>query len=104
MLDSKTRFSNRVADYVKYRPDYPREVLGFLRERIGLQPRWTIADVGSGMGISCRMFLENGNVVIGVEPNPDMRAAAEQAFDGVQFLSRDGCAEATTLPDASVDL
>jgi SAM-dependent methyltransferase len=105
MMDSKTRFSSRVADYVRYRPDYPREILSLLRQCIGLQPGWTIADIGSGTGISCRMFLENGNEVIGVEPNADMRAAAEAILAGeARFRSVGASAEATTLPEASVDL
>jgi hypothetical protein len=30
MTDTVERFSNRVANYVKYRPHYPREIIGFL--------------------------------------------------------------------------
>src|SRR5438046_4630340 len=71
------RFSNRVENYVKYRPDYPREILSLLNDHIRFHKSWTIADVGSGTGISARMFLENGNEVFGVEPNADMRAAGE---------------------------
>ena len=103
--DSKTRFSNRVENYVKYRPDYPREILSLLRERIGFDQSWTVADIGSGTGISARMLLENGNEVFGVEPNADMRAAGEMFLkDLPRFCSVDGSAEATTLDDASVDV
>ena len=105
MLDSKARFSNRVADYVKYRPSYPREILGFLHERIGFRPEWTIADIGSGTGISSKLFLDHGNVVYGVEPNADMRAAANVFLAGYPaFGSISASAEQTTLADASVDL
>jgi SAM-dependent methyltransferase len=99
------RFSNRVENYVKYRPDYPREILSLLRERIGLNDSWKIADIGSGTGLSARMFLELGNEVFGVEPNAEMRAAGETFLkDFPRFHSVDGSAEATTLPDASVDM
>ena len=102
--DATTRFSNRVADYVRYRPGYPRAVLEFLAQRCGLSPRSVIADVGSGTGLLSRLFLENGNLVYGVEPNPEMRAAAEQLLAGYpNFTSLAARAEATTLPDASVD-
>lgn len=100
-----TRFSDRVADYVKARPAYPPQVIEHLKSDPGLQPDWQIADIGSGTGISCVGFLENGNAVTAVEPNAAMRAAAEQSLRGfANFRSVNGSAEATTLPDRSVDL
>lgn len=104
-LQSTTRFSSRVADYVKYRPDYPRPVIDRLREICGLNSEWIVADIGCGTGISARMFLENGNTVLGVEPNADMRCAAEAEFARhPRFRPISGTAEATTLADSSVDL
>ena len=38
MQDSKTRFSTRVDNYVKYRPHYPDELMDILREECGVQP------------------------------------------------------------------
>lgn len=103
--DSTTRFSKRVSDYVRYRPRYPASVLSLLTQKIKLSPSWAIADVGSGTGISSELFLGNGNVVFGVEPNGAMRAAAEAALgDNPLFHSVDGQAEATGMPDQSVDL
>jgi len=102
--DSKERFSNRVADYVRYRPGYPRAVVDLLREECGLVPESIVADVGSGTGILTRLFLENGNVVYGVEPNAEMRQAGEEFLAAyTKFRSVAGSAEATTLQDASVD-
>ena len=102
--DAKQRFSNCAADYVRYRPSYPDEVLAVLRAECGLRPGHAIADVGSGTGLLSELFLKNGNRVYGVEPNKNMRAAGEEylaAYDG--FCSVEGAAEATTLSDASVD-
>jgi len=70
---------------------------------------WTkdsiVADIGSGPGISAKPFLERGNQVYGVEPNEAMRAAAEELMSGYpKFVSINGTAENTTLPDDSVDL
>jgi SAM-dependent methyltransferase len=103
--DPKERFSSRVADYVKYRPGYPEEIVGVLREAIALSPDHVVADIGSGTGLSARRFVSNGNVVFGVEPNEAMRHAAEEIIgrDG-RFRSVDGAAEATALDDASVDV
>jgi SAM-dependent methyltransferase len=99
------RFSDRVADYVRYRPGYPPELLPALRRHCGLAPEWVVADVGSGTGLLTRMFLENGNRVFAVEPNSAMRAAGEDFLRGFPNLtSREGRAEATGLAPASVDL
>lgn len=103
--DSTARFSDRVADYVRTRPGYPPAVLEILRAEVGLTPATVIADIGSGTGLSAEMFLKNGNPVVGVEPNADMRAAAESLLAGYpHFRSVAGAAESTTLADASVAL
>jgi len=102
--DAKQRFSNRVADYVRYRPGYPTAVLDLLRTECGLRPGHVIADVGSGTGLLSKLFLENGNHVFGVEPNQEMRQAGEEFLHSFpKFSSVTGSAEATTLGEASVD-
>src|SRR5579884_1615786 len=104
-LDPTGRFSGRAEDYARSRPRYPDAVLDALRRDIGLSPQTIVADIGSGTGILTEMFLRNGNVVYGVEPNPDMRRAAEQLLAGYhRFHSINGTAEQTTLPAGSIDL
>lgn len=103
--DSVKRFTNRVENYVKYRPHYPSEVITYLKDNFGLKNSDVIADIGSGPGISSEHFLSNGNKVYGVEPNDLMREAAEMNFaDNDNFISIKGTAEDTTLKDASVDM
>lgn len=98
------RFTDRVENYVRYRPDYPPGVIDILAREIGLTPAWVIADVGSGTGLSAQLFLENGNEVYGVEPNLPMRMGAQRYLAGYQdFHSIAGAAEATTLPPGSVN-
>jgi ubiquinone/menaquinone biosynthesis C-methylase UbiE len=102
--DSKERFSNRVDDYVRFRPGYPLAILDVLREECGLTSDSVVADIGSGTGILTKVFLENGNVVYGIEPNAAMRAAGEDFLKSYsRFRSTDGSAEATTLANSSVD-
>lgn len=101
--DSTRRFSDRVDNYVRYRPTYPAGVLEVLRQETGLRNSDKIADIGSGTGISAEHFLRNGNEVFGVEPNLEMRQAAEvQLQQYVKFHSVVSTAEATTLPNHSV--
>jgi len=103
-VDAKQRFSNRVADYVRYRPGYPAALLDLLRAECGFGPNHIVADVGSGTGLLSKLFLENGNRVFGVEPNQEMRQAGEEYLQSFsKFTSVTGSAEATTLGDASVD-
>lgn len=104
MKNSTSRFSDRVENYVKYRPDYPTQVLEFLKSDCGLSSDSLIADVGSGTGISTRLFLENQNTVYAVEPNAEMRQAAEKFFkDNPQFHSINATAEETHLPENLFD-
>jgi SAM-dependent methyltransferase len=102
--NAKNRFSNRVADYLRYRPHYPEGVLDFLRAQSHLSPSQTVADIGSGTGFLSELFLKHGNPVFGVEPNQEMREAGEEYLAAYpRFASINGSAEATTLPTSSVD-
>jgi SAM-dependent methyltransferase len=102
--DAKHRFSNRVADYARYRPGYPSGVVQLLREECGLRPEHAVADIGSGTGLLTKLFLDYGNRVFGVEPNPEMRAAGEAFLQQyANFQSVNGAAEATTLAAHSVE-
>ena len=104
-LDSTARFSDRVADYVRYRPDYPTALIDWLRHQHGVTPDRRVADVGAGTGISSKLFLDAGHDVTAVEPNAAMREAAVAWLgDRSGFNAIEGKADATGLPDASVDL
>ncbi len=99
------RFSGRAADYARYRAGYPEALLDALRADTGLTGRSVVADVGSGTGISTGLLRRAGCLVHAIEPNAEMRAVAEAAFAAdPQVRHLDATAEATALPDASVDL
>lgn len=103
--DSTQRFSSRVENYQRFRPDYPVEVLDLLRSECALAKEFEVADIAYGTGIFTRLLLENGNRVVGVEPNAEMRRAGEQFLaEYPLFTSVAATAEATTLPDHSVDM
>lgn len=103
-IDPTQRFTTRVENYVKYRPGYPKAILALLRRQCGLTPASVVADIGSGTGLSARLFLANGNRVYGVEPNREMREAGEKYLAAYpRFVSVAAPAEATTLEDASME-
>lgn len=107
-----TRFSDRAADYVRYRPGYPPEAIDAILRGLGEPAALTAADIGAGTGISARLLAERGLRVFAVEPNDAMRDAgrstrsasggSEDGRGGITWL--DGTAEATGLPEVSVDL
>jgi len=103
--NSTTRFSNRVDDYVKYRPHYPTAIIDYLKTQYQLTGKESIADVGAGTGISSALFLNAGYPVTAIEPNPEMR---EKSIDLLKhyphFKALDGTAEHTGLAAESMDI
>jgi SAM-dependent methyltransferase len=98
-------FTTRVENYIRYRPRYPQAIIDLLQKECHLTTDAIIADIGSGTGLLTELFLNNGNRVFGIEPDADMRAAAEwflQAYP--RFTSIAATAEVTTLADHSVGI
>ncbi|MGB6676929.1 MAG: class I SAM-dependent methyltransferase, partial [Terriglobales bacterium] len=105
LQNATQRFSSRVDNYVRYRPGYPCEVLNLLKKDCDLATESVIADIASGTGIFTQMLLDNGNRAFGVEPNAEMRRAGEAFLQSYpRFTSIAGTAEATTLPERSVEI
>src|SRR6202795_3753555 len=77
------RFSDRVENYVRYRPGYPPEVLDLLRAECGWRPSHIVRHIASGTGIFSRLLLENGNSVFAVEPNAAMREMGMAQLESV---------------------
>jgi len=105
MDDTYRHYSRIVENYSRYRPRYPHQFMAWLSAECDLSPAHTVADIGSGTGLLAELFLQHGNYVYGVEPNVDMRVAAEQRFHTYPlFTSIAATAEATTLADNSVHM
>ena len=103
--DSAHRFTNRVAYYLKSRPPYPDQALMFLHRACRLHRETVVADIGSGTGILTRQLLTSYRRVYAVEPNPEMRAAAEKLLAGLAgFVSIAATAENTSLPTHGIDV
>jgi ubiquinone/menaquinone biosynthesis C-methylase UbiE len=106
MSDNVHKFTGRVAEYERYRERYDSAtVLPLLHEWCGLSPAWQVADVGAGTGMLSEVFLANGNRVLAVEPNAEMRAACMRTLHAEPLLRVvDGTAEATGLESESVEM
>jgi ubiquinone/menaquinone biosynthesis C-methylase UbiE len=104
-MESSGKFTGKASIYKKHRPNYPDEYIDYLAEYNSLGPQSVIADIGSGTGILSKRLLEKGFRVVCVEPNGDMRSAAETELkDYPGFTSINGTAEHTGLAGKSADL
>lgn len=100
-MDSRERFGPRAEQYAAHRPQHAGEAVDAVLDGLGDPAALVIADVGAGTGLSAHLFAQRGAGVIAIEPNADMRAKAEHH---ARISWRGGSAEATGLPDKSVDL
>ena len=103
-MKSTERFSSNIEDYIKYRPGYTGELITFINQVVGGLRGTIIADIGSGTGKLTEPLLNAGVEVYAVEPNEDMRNAAETMLkDYSAFHSVIGRAESTGLGNHSID-
>lgn len=103
MKSNTERFSDRVDNYAKYRPNYPEKILNCLND-YNFSKRSIIADIGSGTGKLTELFLKNGNKTYGIEPNLEMRNMADSLLNKYDnYISIDGTAERTTLGNNTID-
>jgi SAM-dependent methyltransferase len=100
-LDTVGRFTDRAADYVKYRPTYPAAAITAILEGLGPPERLLAADVGAGTGISARLLGDRGVRVIAVEPGEAMRRAATPHAQVTWIAGR---ADSTGLQAGILDL
>jgi len=102
--DPTLRFSDRAENYHKYRPDYPAALYIYLNGNAGLNQGDVVCDIGSGTGLLSKLFLDHGHEVYGIEPNAEMRKAADTTLSGLRgFHNHEGRAEAIPLADSIVD-
>jgi ubiquinone/menaquinone biosynthesis C-methylase UbiE len=95
-------FSLGAEAYERARPEYPATAVQFVARTFDLGPGKIAVDVAAGTGKWTRRLVETGATVIAVEPLPAMRQVFERSVPGIPVMP--GTAEATGLPNASVDL
>src|ERR1700733_11875832 len=99
-------FTGLASDYARFRPGYARQVATAILSYVGRDAASIdAADIGAGTGIWTRMLADRGlHSMVAVEPNDDMREQGIETSRGTQILWRKGSAEATGLPNSSIDL
>ncbi|MCO6451607.1 MAG: class I SAM-dependent methyltransferase [Caldilineales bacterium] len=104
-IDTVSRFSSKAATYAAHRWDYDPRAFDEIVQTVGLTPESVVADIGAGPGNVSRRLLGRVGRVYAVEPNAEMRRAAALSLgDRPNLVIISASAEATTLPDQSIDL
>jgi len=99
--EAQLGFSRSAAAYSRGRPDYPPQLLDWLRLTLALAPGRDAIDVGAGTGKFTRLLLQTGARVVAIEPIEAMRAQLLQQLPGVAVLA--ASAQALPLADGSAD-
>ena len=103
-MDNKDKFTNKVEDYIKYRPSYPQEFIEYLIKGVGLNRDTILADIGAGTGKLTKQLGDKVKKLFAVEPNLNMRTACQKYCSDLKNLTvTNGSAEDTALPNNSVD-
>lgn len=99
-------FTGLAVDYARYRAGYAPHVATAILNYVARDPaEIDAADVGAGTGIWTRTLSARGlHSIVAVEPNDDMRGQGILSSQGSGIRWHKAYAEATGLPDCSVDL
>lgn len=85
------RFASTAELYGQYRPPYPAEFFRAVAQRLKLSKQHTLIDLGTGPGLLALGFAAYAGHIVGVDPEPEMlaaaRAAAAQANADVTFVA-----------------
>lgn len=104
-MDPTQAYSSRAVKYAKYRWDYAPQAIQAILDVTRISTEATIADIGAGTGILTKHFAGIARRVFAIEPNAEMRHMAARILAPYPACRTiDARAEATTLPDHSIDL
>jgi len=97
------RFSGFAGLYHESRPTPPEIIRKSILLYTAGPPR-TVIDIGSGTGLSTMIWRDTAQTIIGIEPNDDMRATAQESAGAGNIAYRKGYSNQTGLADGSADI
>ena len=104
-INPTNRFTGRTDNYKAYRPSYPQQVVEYIKNIAAPSADVRIADLGAGTGIFSELLLQAAYSVLTVEPNTEMRQAAEEKLQHyANYISIAATAEQTTIAANSIDI
>ena len=96
------RFAGFAELYDSVRPQPPHKVVEIAGKILGREHVEAVADIGSGTGLSTRIWTQFSSRVVGIEPTIDMIERSRLRNPGITFLNTNSYD--TTLDARSVDL
>lgn len=94
-------FSTQAVTYAQGRPDYPRQLTGWLADTLHIDAHASVIDLGAGTGKFTRLLSTLAPTLIAVEPVAAMGAQLTKLLPDVRLVN--GTAESIPLPTASAD-
>ncbi|PJK33271.1 SAM-dependent methyltransferase [Pseudomonas sp. S10E 269] len=94
-------FSTQAVTYAQGRPDYPRQLTGWLAETLRIDAQSSVIDLGAGTGKFTRLLSTLAPTLTAVEPVAAMGAQLTKLLPDVRLVN--GTAESIPLPSASAD-
>ena len=94
-------FSTQAVTYAQGRPDYPRQLTGWLADTLHIDAHASVIDLGAGTGKFTRLLSTLAPTLIAVEPVAAMGAQLTKLLPDVRLVN--GTAESIPLPAASAD-
>lgn len=94
-------FSTQAVTYAQGRPDYPRQLTGWLADTLHIDALSSVIDLGAGTGKFTRLLSTLAPTLIAVEPVAAMGAQLTKLLPDVRLVN--GTAESIPLPAASAD-
>ncbi|MBI5305459.1 MAG: class I SAM-dependent methyltransferase [Chloroflexi bacterium] len=99
------RFNGFADTYDKYRPQPPAILLDILTQLAQVERPRLVVDLGSGTGLSTRVWVDRAEQIIGVEPSDDMRRQSKARATGLANVRfQRGYSHETGLPDACAEI
>jgi SAM-dependent methyltransferase len=92
------------AGFDEHRPAPPQELLDILCLEAQVERPQLVVDLGSGTGLSTRVWADRAGEVVGVEASPEMRDHAEAATTAPNVRFIRAFAHETRLPGAAADV
>ncbi|WP_456027217.1 methyltransferase domain-containing protein [Pseudomonas capeferrum] len=94
-------FSAQAVTYAQGRPDYPRQLTGWLTDALHIDAQSTVIDLGAGTGKFTRLLSTLAPTLVAVEPVEAMGAQLNKLLPDVRLVN--GTAESIPLETAVAD-
>lgn len=99
---AQTGYSSQAQTYTQGRPTYPEALSSWLRQKLLIDQRTRVLDLGAGTGKFTALLKPLTDRLIAVEPIDAMRREFSKSLPGIEVLA--GTAQAIPSPTASVDV